>query len=168
MALTLILKRASASRQSGEWNEDDFDVLANGEVVGPMYKPMRARLALDVDALFRASRSSQPDARLCRNPRGRHGSLCQELATRVNDLRNHSSITFGNKTPPARRVVSGSEAALPQQLASLAAKPPAVAAIGQAARQPRATCHQSDSWRTRYAEGTPFVSNANELIHHSL
>jgi hypothetical protein len=38
MALTLILKRASASRQSGEWNEDDFDVLANGAVVGRIFK----------------------------------------------------------------------------------------------------------------------------------
>jgi hypothetical protein len=27
----LILKRASASRPSGEWNEDDFDVLANSD-----------------------------------------------------------------------------------------------------------------------------------------
>jgi hypothetical protein len=26
----LILKRASASRPSGEWNGDDFDVLADG------------------------------------------------------------------------------------------------------------------------------------------
>jgi hypothetical protein len=30
----LILKRASASRSSGEWNDDDFDVLADGVVVG--------------------------------------------------------------------------------------------------------------------------------------
>jgi hypothetical protein len=30
----LLLKRASASRPSGEWNDDDFDVLANGVVVG--------------------------------------------------------------------------------------------------------------------------------------
>jgi hypothetical protein len=30
----LILKRASASRPSGEWNDDDFDVLADGVVVG--------------------------------------------------------------------------------------------------------------------------------------
>jgi hypothetical protein len=29
----LVLKRASASGQSGEWNEDDFDVLADGIVV---------------------------------------------------------------------------------------------------------------------------------------
>jgi len=27
--LTLILKRASASRPSGEWNDDDYDVLAD-------------------------------------------------------------------------------------------------------------------------------------------
>jgi hypothetical protein len=26
----LVLKRASASRPSGEWNDDDFDVLADG------------------------------------------------------------------------------------------------------------------------------------------
>jgi hypothetical protein len=30
----LILKRASASRPSGQWNDDDFDVLADGAVVG--------------------------------------------------------------------------------------------------------------------------------------
>jgi hypothetical protein len=30
----LILKRASASRPFGEWNDDDFDVLADGVVVG--------------------------------------------------------------------------------------------------------------------------------------
>ena len=34
----LILKRASASRSSGEWNDDDFDVLANNEVVGRIFK----------------------------------------------------------------------------------------------------------------------------------
>src|SRR5262249_966237 len=34
----LILKRASASRPSGEWNEDDYDVLAEGVVVGRIMK----------------------------------------------------------------------------------------------------------------------------------
>jgi hypothetical protein len=34
----LILKRASASRHSGQWNEDDFDVLAEGAVVGRIFK----------------------------------------------------------------------------------------------------------------------------------
>jgi hypothetical protein len=35
----LVLKRASASRPSGEWNDDDYDVLADGVVVGPQPKP---------------------------------------------------------------------------------------------------------------------------------
>ena len=34
----LALKRASASRPSGEWAEDDFDVLADGVVVGRIMK----------------------------------------------------------------------------------------------------------------------------------
>jgi hypothetical protein len=34
----LILKRASASRPSGEWSDDDFDVLADGVVVGRILK----------------------------------------------------------------------------------------------------------------------------------
>ena len=33
-----ILKRASASRPSGEWNDDDYDVLADGVVVGRIFK----------------------------------------------------------------------------------------------------------------------------------
>jgi hypothetical protein len=38
----LALKRASASRPSGEWNDDDFDVLADGAIVGRI---MRANAA---------------------------------------------------------------------------------------------------------------------------
>jgi hypothetical protein len=34
----LILKRASASRPSGDWNDDDFDVMANGAIVGRIFK----------------------------------------------------------------------------------------------------------------------------------
>jgi hypothetical protein len=34
----LLLKRVALSRPSGQWNDDDFDVLANGEVVGRIYK----------------------------------------------------------------------------------------------------------------------------------
>jgi hypothetical protein len=32
--LNLILKRASASRPSGQWSDDDYDVLEDGVVVG--------------------------------------------------------------------------------------------------------------------------------------
>jgi hypothetical protein len=34
----LPLKRASASRPSGDWNEDDYDVLADGALVGRIMK----------------------------------------------------------------------------------------------------------------------------------
>jgi hypothetical protein len=34
----LTLKRASASRPSGEWSDDDYDVLADSKVVGRIVK----------------------------------------------------------------------------------------------------------------------------------
>jgi hypothetical protein len=34
----LILKRASASGPSGEWNDEDYDVLADGVIVGRIMK----------------------------------------------------------------------------------------------------------------------------------
>jgi hypothetical protein len=35
---SLILKRAAASRPTGQWNDDGFDVLADGTVVGRIFK----------------------------------------------------------------------------------------------------------------------------------
>jgi hypothetical protein len=35
---SLLLKRASGSRPSGEWNDEDYDVLADGIVVGRIMK----------------------------------------------------------------------------------------------------------------------------------
>jgi len=57
----LVLKRASASRPSGEWNDDDCDVLVDGFVVGRIFQPKAApvgspwmwRLAFD----FRGDRT---------------------------------------------------------------------------------------------------------------
>ena len=37
----LILNRAPLSRSSGRWNDDDFDVLADGAVVGRIFKAAR-------------------------------------------------------------------------------------------------------------------------------
>ena len=42
----LTLKRASVSRPSGEWNDDDFDVLADGAVVGRIMKTAAASVGL--------------------------------------------------------------------------------------------------------------------------
>ena len=38
----LLPKRASASRPSGEWSDDDYDVLADGIVVGRIMKSAAA------------------------------------------------------------------------------------------------------------------------------
>ena len=38
----LVLKRASASRPSGKWGENDYDVLADGVVVGRILKALAA------------------------------------------------------------------------------------------------------------------------------
>jgi len=35
---SLILKRASASRSSGQWRDDDYDLLEKGVVVGRIFK----------------------------------------------------------------------------------------------------------------------------------
>ena len=46
----LTLKRASASRPSGDWNDDDFDVLADGVVVGRIMKAAAAAPLASVEA----------------------------------------------------------------------------------------------------------------------
>jgi hypothetical protein len=33
-----LLKRASASRSSGQWQDEDYDVLADGKVIGCIYE----------------------------------------------------------------------------------------------------------------------------------
>ena len=40
-----ILKRAATSRLSGEWNDDDYEVLADGIAVGRIMKTAAAPLA---------------------------------------------------------------------------------------------------------------------------
>jgi hypothetical protein len=37
-------RRAATSRPSGQWNEDDYDVLADGDVVGRIFKAHAASL----------------------------------------------------------------------------------------------------------------------------
>jgi hypothetical protein len=76
----LVLKRASASRLSIEWSDDDFDVLAEGIVVGRI---MKAAAAPAMDAGLWPARRSLADLRLRGDARGRHGSLRQELAAGV-------------------------------------------------------------------------------------
>jgi len=42
----LILKRASASRRSGKWKDADFDVLADGVVVGRIFNSAASPVGL--------------------------------------------------------------------------------------------------------------------------
>jgi hypothetical protein len=44
----LILKRASVSRSSGQWRDDDYDVLENGVVVRRIFLVDRSGPALDM------------------------------------------------------------------------------------------------------------------------
>ena len=78
----LILKRASASRPSGEWSDDDFDVLADGVVVGRIFRAAASpeRFAVDVDAGLGAPRGPHADARLRADARGRDGGVREKLA----------------------------------------------------------------------------------------
>jgi hypothetical protein len=39
---SLVLKRASASRSSGQWKDEDYDVLADDQVVGRIYEDASA------------------------------------------------------------------------------------------------------------------------------
>jgi len=62
----LMLKRASASRPSGEWGEDDYDVLADGKVVGShrQGRSVARGQAVDVDIALRLPRGPHTHARL--------------------------------------------------------------------------------------------------------
>jgi hypothetical protein len=78
----LILKRAAVSRPSGQWSDDDFDVLANGEVVGRIYKANAAPVG-SPSMWTLVSGTTKVAARrtgVCCDPRGRHGGVRQKLA----------------------------------------------------------------------------------------
>jgi hypothetical protein len=74
---SLILKRASASRPSGEWDDDDFDVLADGVVVGRIFNSNAGPVGspLDVDADLWLPRGPLPHSRLRADTRGRDGGI---------------------------------------------------------------------------------------------
>jgi hypothetical protein len=81
----LILKPASASRSSGEWNDDDFDVLANGEVIERIFKANAAPVGSPW--MWTLAFGHHEDRTLThglrRDPRRGHGCVRQELATGV-------------------------------------------------------------------------------------
>ena len=58
--MKLVLKRASASRPSGEWKDDDFDVLAEDAVVGCIFKAHAAPVAPWMWSLSDVTRTARP------------------------------------------------------------------------------------------------------------
>jgi hypothetical protein len=85
----LILKRASGSRPSGAWNDDDFDVLANGGSCRRHLQGERRarREPADVDLGLRLSPGSRAEPWVRGNARGRHGCVRKELAAGVGMMR---------------------------------------------------------------------------------
>ena len=99
----LTLKRASASRSSGGWNDDDFDVLCDGVVVGrimkvaapPVGSPWMWTLAFGHHEDRTPTHGYEPDAQ------GRHRRVRQVLAAGV-VLRWGGRSAFGDKAENIR------------------------------------------------------------------
>ena len=78
----LILKRATASRPSGQWNEEDYDVLANGEVVGRIFKVNAAPVGSPwMWTLAFGYHRSRAEPWVRRNARGCDGCMTDAEAT---------------------------------------------------------------------------------------
>jgi hypothetical protein len=72
----LTLKRASASRPSGEWRHDDYDVIADGVVVGRIMKAAAAPVGQQPWMwTLVLSRRPHTDARVRGDARGCNGSV---------------------------------------------------------------------------------------------
>jgi hypothetical protein len=86
----LILKRASASRLSGEWSDDDYDEFADGAVVGRIFKVHAAPVGTPWmwTLTFGYHEDRTPTHGPRSNARGCYDSIRQELA---------AGVTFGNR-----------------------------------------------------------------------
>jgi hypothetical protein len=104
--LTLIFKRASASRPSGDWNDDDndddLDVLADGAVVGRIMKVHAAPVGAPwMWTLAFGHHEDRTAARLRADARGRDGGVREKLAAGV--VSKIGKSAFGGKPECAGR-----------------------------------------------------------------
>jgi hypothetical protein len=98
--ITSFSRRASASRPSGEWNDDDFDVLADGEAVGRIFNANAAPVGSPwMWTLIFPHHIGRTPTHGYAATRGRDGGVCQELATGVKEspglvprLQSHEDI----------------------------------------------------------------------------
>jgi hypothetical protein len=79
----LILKRASASRPSGEWNEDDYDVIADSMVVGRIMRVAAAPVGSPWMWTLAFGHHEDRRPTHYRNARSRHGGIRKKLAPGV-------------------------------------------------------------------------------------
>jgi len=75
----LVLKRASVSRPSGEWNDDDCDVVADGIVVGRIMKAAAGPVGMSWmwTLAYGYHEDRTADARPRADARGRDGGVRQ-------------------------------------------------------------------------------------------
>jgi hypothetical protein len=113
--MPLMLKRASASRSSGEWNDDDFDVLADGAVVGHIFKanaapvgsPWMWRLAFDHHEDRTPTHGHEPTRAAASPSRvrfranrtlGGHHRMTEFDPNQTSDVRSHSSVSGAHRS----------------------------------------------------------------------
>ena len=80
----LILKCSSASRPSGEWDDDDYDVLEDSLVVGRIMKTAAAPVGMPwMWTLAFGHHEDRRPTRLRGDARGRNGGFRKKLAAGV-------------------------------------------------------------------------------------
>jgi hypothetical protein len=80
----LMLKHASASRPSGEWNDDDYDVLADGIIVGRIMKAAAVPVGQSWLWTLGFEYGLHGNPRLRGDARSRNGGVREELAAKIN------------------------------------------------------------------------------------
>ncbi len=80
----LILRRASAFRPSGEWNDDDYDVLCNGVVVGRIMQAAAVPVGMSwMWTLAFGHHADRTPAHGYAATREADGGVCKELEARM-------------------------------------------------------------------------------------
>ena len=102
----LLLKRASASRPSGKWNDDDFDVLCDGLVVGRLFKSDAAPVGMPWLWVLAFEHYADRSPRLRCDARGRDGGIRKELATGIK-LKDFAAELTGSRRGTLSRIEYG-------------------------------------------------------------
>ena len=87
----LLLKCASASRSSGQWSEDDYDVLADGIIVGRSFKANAAPVGTPWmwTLVFGRHEDRAPTHGYAADARGGDGGVREKLAATMKFKKKH-------------------------------------------------------------------------------